>query len=48
MNDERRYRPLSGWMPLTLCLALTIGSPMIFVLLAINRGGPTLATALLY
>ncbi len=47
MNNERRYRPLSGWMPLLLSLALIIGCPAMFVALAINRGHPTPASGLL-
>jgi regulator of protease activity HflC (stomatin/prohibitin superfamily) len=47
MNQEKRYRPLSGWMPLGICLALLIGSPATFLTLAVQRGEPTPATLIL-
>ncbi len=47
MNDERRFRPMSGWMPLGLCLLLIIGSPTTFISLAVNRGFPTATSGIL-
>jgi regulator of protease activity HflC (stomatin/prohibitin superfamily) len=41
MNNERRYRPMSGWPPLALCLLLLIGSPVTFISLTVSRGYPT-------
>ena len=47
MHDERRYRPLSGWLPLLTCLLLLFGSPTVFAVLAANRGGATPASGIL-
>ena len=47
MHDERRYRPLAGWIPLAVSLTLIIGSPLMFISIAINRGHPTPASALI-
>ena len=47
MTNERRYRPLTGWMPLGICLILLIGSPVTFIALAANRGGPTPTSGIL-
>lgn len=47
MNDEKRFRPMSGWTPLGFCLLLTIGSPTTFISLAVNRGFPTATSAIL-
>ncbi len=32
MMEEKVYRPVSGWVPLLVCLALVIGGPTLFVL----------------
>ena len=36
MNDERRYVPLSGWLPLGISLLLFFGSPATAVFLGVS------------
>ncbi len=31
MVEEKTYRPVSGWLPLVVCLALVIGGPGLFI-----------------
>jgi regulator of protease activity HflC (stomatin/prohibitin superfamily) len=41
MVEEKTYRPLSGWVPLLVCLVLVIGGPTLFVLTLVqaSQGG---------
>ncbi|MDH3628433.1 MAG: SPFH domain-containing protein [Acidobacteriota bacterium] len=47
MSTERRYRPMSGWFALIACLALTIGTPILFITHAVRNGGPTPTAAII-
>jgi regulator of protease activity HflC (stomatin/prohibitin superfamily) len=46
-NDERRFRPISGWIPLLICLTLALGSPAMVLLTIAIRGFPTPPTVIL-
>ena len=41
MSNERRFRPMPGWVPLPICLLLAIGSPVTVLGLIAARGFPT-------
>ncbi len=42
MISERAYRPMSGWLPLLVCLALIFGGPawLAWSIYTMNTGGP--------
>lgn len=46
MNQERTYRPISGWLPLVICLTMLLGGPILIVFTA-NAQAPASPSPLL-
>ena len=41
MNQERTYRPLSGWLPLLFCVGLLLGGPLLVVFTVATMHSPS-------